>query len=105
MVDAAVLQQLLWEADDDPWFHAHVSLIALPGAGAWLTAPPAQDGREMDATLFRVALKQCLRCPMAEEDSFCPCCGQCSDRWGDHALVCACNGDRTVRHDAVRNIC
>ena len=105
MVDAAVLQQLLREAGDDPWFHAHVSLIALAGAGAWLTAPPAQDGREMDATLFRVALKRRLRCPMAEEDSFYPCCGQCSDRWGDHALVCACNGDRTVRHNAVRNIC
>ena len=42
---------------------------------------------------------------MAEEDSFCPCCGQCSDRWGDHALACACNGNRMVRHNAVRNIC
>ena len=105
MVDAAVLQQLLREADDDPWFHARESLIASPGAGAWLTAPPAQDGREMDAMLFRVALKRRLGCPMAEEDYFCPCCGQCSDRWGDHALVCACNGDRTVLHNAVRNIC
>ena len=60
MVDAAVLQQLLREADDDPWFHAHVSLIALPGAGSWLTAPPAQDGREMDATLFRVAPQEAI---------------------------------------------
>ena len=82
-----------------------MSLIAAPGAGAGLTAPPAQDGREMDATLFRVAPKHRLICPMAEEDSFCPCSGQCSDRWGDHALVCACNGDRTVRHNAMRNIC
>ena len=27
------------------------------------------------------------------------------DRWGDHALTCSCGGDRTVRHNAVRNIC
>ena len=25
------------------------------------------------------------------------------DRWGDHALVCSCNGDRTLRHNAVRD--
>ena len=27
------------------------------------------------------------------------------DRWGDHALVCSCGGDRTIRHNAVRNVC
>ena len=27
------------------------------------------------------------------------------DRWGDHALTCSCNGDRTVRHNAIRNVC
>ena len=27
------------------------------------------------------------------------------DKWGDHALVCQCGGDRTVRHNALRNIC
>ena len=26
------------------------------------------------------------------------------DSFGDHALVCYCNGDRTVRHNALRNI-
>eukprot|EP00973_Karenia_brevis_P005963 811082-Karenia_brevis.AAC.1 len=25
------------------------------------------------------------------------------DSYGDHALVCGCNGDRTVRHNALRN--
>jgi len=25
------------------------------------------------------------------------------DIYGDHALVCSCNGDRTVRHNALRN--
>ena len=27
------------------------------------------------------------------------------DKWGDHALTCSCGGDRTVRHNAIRNIC
>ena len=26
------------------------------------------------------------------------------DRWGDHALVCCCHGDRTLRHNAVRDV-
>ena len=26
------------------------------------------------------------------------------DSFGDHALVCQCNGDRTVRHNALRNV-
>ena len=26
------------------------------------------------------------------------------DRFGDHALVCPCKGDRTVRHNAIRNV-
>ena len=27
------------------------------------------------------------------------------ERWGDHATVCACGGDRIIRHNAVRDIC
>ena len=26
------------------------------------------------------------------------------DSFGDHALVCACNGDRTIRHNCLRNV-
>ena len=26
------------------------------------------------------------------------------DVWGDHALTCACGGERTVRHNGVRNV-
>ena len=84
-------------------FRAHVQLCALPGAGVWLTAPPTQDGREIDAALFQVALKRRLRVPIFSSDAACPCCGDCLDRSGDHALVCQCNGDRTIRHNAVRN--
>ena len=26
------------------------------------------------------------------------------DRWADHSLVCSCNGDRTLRHNALRDL-
>ena len=70
-----------------------------------LLPPPADDGREMDAPLFNVTLRHRLRVPVYGEDTFCPCCGQVLDKWGDHALTCACSWDRTIRHNAVRNVC
>ena len=70
----------------------------------WLTAPPVRDGREFESTLFRVALKRRLRLRVAPEDTYCPCCGEVMDSFGDHALVCSCKGDRTVRHNAIRDI-
>ena len=76
----------------------------MPGAGAWLTAPPAGDGREMDSSLFQVALKRRIRVPVSDADAFCPTCGGCLDRFGDHAVVCCCGGDRTIRHNAIRNV-
>ena len=103
MLDAASLQELLRAERHDPFFQAHVSLNRLSGAGAWLTAPMIKDGREMDSSLFRVSLKRRIRAPIFEADAVCPCCGEAMDRWADHALVCACAGDRTVRHNAVRN--
>jgi hypothetical protein len=39
-----------------------------------------------------------------EGNEACPCCGEPLDRFGDHALTCSCNGDRTVRHNSVRNV-
>jgi hypothetical protein len=80
-----------------------MTLNAIPTAGVWLTAVPV-DGSDMEAPLFTTALKRRLRVPVYPSDSFCPCCGDCLDRFGDHALVCPCKGDRTVRHNDVRNI-
>ena len=50
-------------------------------------------------------MKRRLRAPVYDEDGFCPCCGDLLDKWGDHALTCPCGGDRTVRHNAIRNVC
>jgi hypothetical protein len=81
----------------------HVSLCRVPGSGDWLTAPPCVDGRHMEAPLFKVALRRRLRCAILDSDGYFPCCGQVLDRYGDHVLVCACGGDRTVRHNAIRD--
>ena len=102
MIDAASHRSLLLAADAST--KAHMALSSVPGAGVWLTAPPCQDGREMDAALFRIAAKRRIRCPTPFSEAPCPCCGQILDIWGDHALVCPCQGDRTVRHNTLRNI-
>ena len=105
MIDAALYQEMLGEQAHDRFFCAHLALSSLPGAGAFLTAPPVDDGREIDAQLFKITLRRRLRAPVYEAEHYCPLCGVVMDRWGDHALTCECGGDRTVRHNAIRNIC
>jgi hypothetical protein len=104
LIDAASLVRLLEQERQDAAFQAHVGLCRLPGAGAWLTVCPVEDGREIDAPLFQAALKRRLRVPIFDADGYCPCCGGVMDRFGDHASVCLCGGDRTIRHDAVRDL-
>ena len=41
--------------------------------------------------------------PLLSSPSHCPACGMGLDIWADHALVCSCKGDRTIRHNALRN--
>ena len=38
-----------------------------------------------------------------EREAFCPYCDDIMDIYGDHALVCPCGGDRTKRHNLLRN--
>ena len=49
-------------------------------------------------------LQRWLRIPLASQDVQCPCCDGVLDRFGDHALVCSCGGDRTRRHNLLRNL-
>ena len=65
LIDGAVKAQLRAEARAEGSRLAHLSLVSLPGAGAWLTAPPADDGREIESALFKVALRRRLRLPVA----------------------------------------
>ena len=58
----------------------------------------------MEPELCRVALARRLRLRLTEEEAWCPMCGEIMDRFGDHAAMCSCKGDRTVRHNRVRNL-
>ena len=44
-----------------------------------------------------------LRAPIFHEEFHCPHCDDTVDVYGDHCLVCACGGDRTKRHNLLRN--
>ena len=41
--------------------------------------------------------------PILEAPGHCLACGANMDIWCDHALVCSCGGDRTIRHNAIRD--
>ena len=58
----------------------------------------------MEATLFRIGLKRRLWIRVTDMDEFCLLCGCTMDSFGDHALVCPCKGDRTIRHNRLRDI-
>ena len=105
-LDAAMRRKLLAENSRDRFFCAHLALVSAEGAGAWLTAFPEDECRswEGDGELFRIALKRRCRVPVQDGDRPCPCCGAVMDAYGDHALVCSCRGDRTIRHNALRDL-
>ena len=103
LIDAAAKDRLLRAPVADTSFKAHVALCSLPTAGVWLTARPAEDEREMHHSLFQIALKRRLRMRVFDRDTFCLSCGACMDSFADHALQCQCSGDRTVRHNRLRN--
>ena len=81
-----------------------MNLISLPGAGAWLAALPQDDVRDVDPGEFNLALRRRCRLRVQEGDHACPCCGGTMDSFGDHALVCPCKGDRTRRHNRLRDL-
>ncbi len=84
---------------------AHLSLISASGAGLFLSATPCKAAQlDNDPALYVAMLQRWLRIPFSEQDVECPYCDGVLDRFGDHALVCCCGGDRTRRHNLLRNM-
>ena len=83
-----------------------MSLLGLEGAGTWLhTIPSDALGTKVDPHLY-ITMLQCRLClPIFEEPFFCPLCNGVMDTLADHALTCACGGDRTKRHNQMRDAC
>ena len=79
-------------------------MVGAHGAGSWLTACPADDARDIESPLFRIAFRRRCRVRVQADDTYCMACGGIMDSWGDHVLVCPCRGDRTVRHNVTRDL-
>ena len=106
MIDAGSLKQLTDPDTASLCSRAHMSLLGLDGAGTWLhTIPSDALGTRVDPPLYITMLQRWLRMPIFEEPFFCPYCDGVMDVLGDHALTCACGGDRTKRHNLLRDAC
>ena len=83
---------------------AHLVLASAPGAGQWVHATPSKVGdHRVDPYLYRVMLARRVRAPIFKEEHFCPHCDGIVDIYGDHCLTCCGGGDRTKRHNLLRN--
>eukprot|EP00660_Eupelagonema_oceanica_P019257 gene19257-biopygen13015 len=103
-LDRVTLASLQDPAQTEPACLAHIQLLLQPGAGAWLHAMPSPAiGAAIDPQQFTVALARRLRLPLYAAPFPCPLCDGVMDRFADHALVCSCGGDRTTRHNLLRN--
>lgn len=58
---------------------------------------------KVDPLLYGTMVKRWLRVLVYEAESFCPFCDQMMDMYGDHGLICSGGGDRTKRHNLLRN--
>lgn len=104
-LDRSAADAVMLAAATPQHLQAHLRLVSAVGADAWLHASPVPDPDEkMDSELFRIALARRLRLPLLDAPGACPLCGACLDVFMDHALVCPCGGDRTLRHNSVRNV-
>ena len=84
---------------------AHLDLVSAEGAGMYLHATPSKAARlDNEPALFVGMLQRRLRIPFASGDTECPLCDGVLDSFGDHALVCCGGGDRTRRHNLLRNM-
>ena len=103
-IDQQTMRHIREGKKNDIHFQAHLNLTTASGAGAWLhTVPSRALGTQVDTQLFRTMILRWLRAPIFDSEFHCPYCDEVIDRFGDHCLSCACGGDRTKRHNLIRN--
>jgi len=75
-----------------------------PGAYGFLQAVPSTTlGLTFEPALFVEELQSRLCMSVLSDDRWCPLCDAVLDTRGLHARMCACGGDRVVRHNKTRN--
>ena len=103
-IDDCTLAQLKESRLDDTKYQAHLNHTTASGAGQWLhTMPSKALQKHVDAAHFRTMIQRWLRAPIYHETFHCPYCDEIVDIYGDHCVICACGGDRTKRHNLLRN--
>ena len=103
-IDSHTLGMIRQNNENDLRFQAHLNHTTASGAGSWLHVVPAKAIKtDVDPLLYRTMIQRWLRVPLHESVFHCPCCDEVIDRHGDHCLTCTCGGDRTKRHNLIRN--
>ena len=76
------------------------------GSGDWLTALPSKAlGLHLRMSEFILAVRYRLGLPIFLQEGNCPMnrCQGFGDKYGDHAISCAINGERIAKHNHVRD--
>ena len=76
---------------------------ATPGARAFLTCAPSGRTR-MEPAVFVAEIRVRLGIAEAAADTWCPKCDAILDTHGYHAGMCMAGGERTLRHNALRDL-
>ena len=103
-IDSRTLENIKEGAGTNVHFRAHLNLTTTGGAGSWLhTVPSKALGTHVDPILYKTMIQRWLRMPLYDSEFNCPLCDEVVDKHGDHCLTCSCGGDRTKRHNLLRN--
>ena len=100
------LQSTLFASASQPREKARFGSVSLPHSGDWLNAVPSKVlNLHMRPLEFRVAIKYRLGLPIYSSEGICPAgnCDRNNDIMGDHAIGCAYLGERTFRHNLLRD--
>ena len=101
LLDHAGFQRLL--AASPPVAKAMLLSEYEPGARAFLTAVPSGRCR-MEPASFVAEVRLRLGIPDSASDTWCPKCDAVLDAYSHHAGLCSVGGERTQRHNAVRDV-
>jgi len=83
---------------------AHLALLKQEGSGSWLHAVPSPAfDNAMTSAQSKVCLQRRLGLKVRPTPVFCPYCDGICDEYGDHDITCCSGGDRTKRHNRIRN--
>ena len=91
-----------WEAQLATASVTGKALLRSEAARAFLAAT-ARGRRRMEPALFVAELRQRLGMPDATADAWCRRCDSIMDKCSHHAGICAAGGERTLRHNALRD--